>query len=373
MLLGDLGADVIKVEAPEGDLGRQLGPPWVNDTSAVFVAFNRNKRSIVLDLKTEKGLEIALQLVASADVLVESFRPGVLGRLGLGYDACRALRPDIVYCSISAYGSTGPGARRGGVDGILQAASGLMTLLGEEGQAPCKVQTPIVDITTGHLAAFAVVAQLLQRERTGKGGFIDASMLAAAVSLQQASITGFLSDGQQPARIGSAAPYSAPNEAFPAEDGWIMIAAYQDQRWERLCLMLDREDLLSDPRFASSGNRVLNREAMRTELGATFLKRNCSYWLRELDIADIPCAKVATYNDLIDEELFTELDMIVAANNAHGQTLRFPGLPLNCAENRAMPHRPPPAQGEHSEAILKELGYGAVEASAIAAAHCRPK
>ncbi|WP_246683335.1 CoA transferase [Mesorhizobium sp. B2-1-3A] len=366
MFLGDLGADVIKVEPPSGDIGRGLGPPWVADNvSSVFVAFNRNKRSICIDLKSEQGLRAAKRLVQSCDVLIESFRPGVMDRLGLGHGEVSADNPGIVYCSVSAYGSTGEAARLGGVDGIVQAESGLMSLLGDEGQPPSKVQAPVVDVTTGYVATIAVMAQLYQRQATGFGGYLDVSMLGAAVALQQSSLTGFLGDGELPGRLGSAAPYSAPNEAFPASDGWIMVAAYQGGRWERLCEILERTDLAQDPRFETSALRVRNRQAMRAELGGAFSRHPCAYWLERLMARDILCSKVCDYADLIENPAVAHLELITSLTDDLGRSHRVPGFPVNSRESQSLPHRAPPRLGQHTLEVLSELDFTAAEAAAL--------
>lgn len=369
MFLGDLGADVIKVEPPAGDIGRMLGPPWVAaDLSSVFAAFNRNKRSVCLDLKSEQGLEVARRLVRSCDVLVESFRPGVMDRFGLGYEAVHAANPRIVYCSVSAYGSTGEGARLAGVDGIVQAASGLMGLIGEEGQPPGKVQAPVVDVATGYIATIAVLAQLHQLRQTGLGGFLDVPMFAAAVALQQSSLTGYLGDMDQPRRLGSAAPYSAPNEAFPTSDGWIMVAAYQGGRWERLCELLARPELASDPRFSSSAERVDNRDAMRAELAAAFSGHSCAYWLEKLTAADILCSKVNTYADLLADPHLAHLQLITSLTDDAGRSIRVPGFPVNSRESQSIPHQAPPRLGQHTMEVLAELDLSGAEAAALLAA-----
>ncbi len=194
MMLGDFGANVVKVEPVEGDAGRRLGPPWYGSESPVFVSFNRNKRSISIDLKNEAGRGVARRLALKADVLVESFRPGVMQKLGLGYETLSQERPELIYCAISGYGQTGPLAQRAGVDGILQAASGLMGLIGDENAGPCKVQAPIVDVSTGYIGALAVLAALVERQNTGRGAYLDINLFATAVALQQSAITSFFGE-----------------------------------------------------------------------------------------------------------------------------------------------------------------------------------
>ena len=262
MLLADMGARVIKVEPPEGELGRGLGPGWIGDDSALFHAFNRNKLGVCVDLKSPQGLEVAKRLLAQADVLVESMRPGVMDRLGLGFEQLRAEHPRLIYCSVSAYGQAGPYASHAGVDGILQADSGLMSLIGSPDNEPAKVQAPVVDVVTGYVACVGILAKLAQRERDGLGGQLDVNLLNCALALQQPALTSYLANGVLPERIGSAAPYSAPNEAFQTADGWIMVAAYIGDRWSRLCTALNLPHLIADERFDTSAHRVANRAAV---------------------------------------------------------------------------------------------------------------
>jgi crotonobetainyl-CoA:carnitine CoA-transferase CaiB-like acyl-CoA transferase len=366
MYLGDLGADVVKIEPPGGEHGRKLGPPWYDGgESAVFIAFNRNKRSICLNLKSEQGLDVARRLVREADVVIESFRPGVLERLGLGYESVSKGNPRVVYCSVSAYGSTGSDARKAGVDGIIQAASGLMMLLGEEGDEPTKVQAPIVDISTGLIASIAVLAQLHRREKVGRGGYLDVSMFASAIAIQQSSVTGFLGDGQLPLRTGSAAPYSAPNEAFEASDGWIMLAAYLGDRWSRLCEILDLRRLIDDPRFSSSSLRVINRKALRAELGPAFRTQTCAHWIAILDANDILCSTVSSYTDVLANPALQHLELITTLRGEDGKTYRTPGFPVNSRESQSKPHRAPPSLGQHTKSVLSELGYDVAEIDAL--------
>jgi crotonobetainyl-CoA:carnitine CoA-transferase CaiB-like acyl-CoA transferase len=367
MTLSDFGASVIKVEAPAGDLGRKLGPPWYRGQSPVFIAFNRGKRSIGIDLKTAAGRAVARRLALETDVLVESFRPGVMEGLGLGYPALSAERPALIYCAVSGYGQTGPLAGEAGVDGILQAASGLMGLIGDEVSGPCKVQAPIIDVTTGYIGALAVLAALMERQKTGRGTLIDISLFATAVALQQSAIASYLGDGQQPVKIGSAAPYSAPNEAFEASDGWIMVAAYIGDRWRRLCEILERPDLAEDARFRTSSDRVVHREAMRRELGAAFRRGTCADWLPRLREGDILCSKVADYADLLANPQLTHLNLLIDLEHPHDGRFRTPGVPINAREANQAPFAPPPRPGEHTRAILAATGYAPAEIETLVA------
>lgn len=367
MLLADMGAQVIKVEPPGGDLGRSLGPGWVGADSALFHAFNRNKQGICLDLKTPEGVAVARRLVAQADVLIESMRPGVMARLGLGYDSLRNDHPRLVYCSISAYGQQGPYADRAGVDGILQADTGLMSIVGVPGAEPCKVQAPVVDVITGHIACTGVLAKLLQRQRDGRGGHLDVNLMNCAISLQLPSIASYLSDGALPHRMGSAAPYSAPNEAFETQDGWVMVAAYMGDRWERLCHVLGRPELVHDARLATSRLRTSNRHVLREKLGEAFRGRSTAHWLEALHQHDILCAKVAGYDDLLAHPQvhangsFTEVDV-----PAHG-ALRMPGFPINSRQENAQPHRPAPSLGQHTRDVLRAIAVPEAQIDALMA------
>ncbi|MGY6271399.1 CaiB/BaiF CoA transferase family protein [Achromobacter denitrificans] len=357
MLLGDMGARVTKVEPLSGEIGRGLGPAWVGDDAALFHGFNRGKRGIALDIKTEGGREIARKLIAAADVVIESMRPGAMSRAGLGYEALREEHPRLVYCSISAYGQEGPYADRAGVDGVLQADSGLMSLIGAPGGEPCKVQAPVVDIMTGYVSCMGVLAALAQRDRTGLGQHIDASLMGGALALQQSSISCFFADGRLPQTMGSAAPYAAPNQAYRAADGWIMVAAYTSERWTALCGVLQRPELEFDPRFETSPLRVQNLSALTAELNRTFRTRTCSEWLAALGRVDVLCTKVASYEDLpghpqIDaNRMLVELDI-----PGHGK-LRMPGFPLNPRQANSAGYTRAPAVGEHTRTILSEAGY----------------
>jgi len=360
MYLGDLGARVIKIEPPKGDIGRALGPPWHRENSAIYAAFNRNKQSIGLDLSNEEGKRVALKLIEKADVVVESFRPGVMGRLGLDYPVVRKLKPDVVYCSVSAYGQDGPYAGHAGVDGIIQAASGLMSLIGFEGGEPCKVQAPIVDVATGYLATIAVLAGLHHRAMTGEGMFLDASLFSSAIALQQSSITGYLADHAVPLKLGSAAPYSAPNEAFRTSDGWIMVAAYSPERWLALCKkVLGAAELAEIPELATSSDRVEHRGMLRRVLSPFFEKHTTAEWVKRLEAEDILCSPVNDYASLLGHPQLKERGILVEMQPPRpgGPMLSMPGFPVRTPQ-AGHRYKYPPALSEHADEILAWAGYG---------------
>lgn len=367
MLMADMGAKVIKVEPHEGELGRTLGPAWVGEDSALYHGFNRGKLGLSLDLKHPDSVAVIKRLVLQADVLIESMRPGVMARLGLGYEALAELKPDLIYCSISAYGQQGPYADRAGVDGILQADSGLMSLIGTPGSAPSKVQAPVVDVVTGYMACMAVLAKLHARNNDGLGGHLDVSLMNSALALQQASLASFLCDGKLPTRIGSAAPYSAPNEAFEAADGWLMVAAYNGNRWPTLCGVLGHPEWIDDPRFASSAQRVVHRQAMVEALTDVFRTRPVAHWLQVLREADILCSKVSDYNDVLAHPQIASNGMLIDLHHPQHGVVRVPGFPINSLEAAQTPYAPAPDKGEHSCEVLRGFAFAEEEIEALLA------
>lgn len=354
MTLCDLGAEVIKVEPPSGELGRKLGPPWYGDESPVHIAFNRGKKAICLDLKDEGDRGRALELCLSADVVVESYRPGVMKRFGLGHEALAKAKPALIYCSVTGFGQTGPMAHEAGVDGIIQAASGLMSLIGVDGGEPCKVQAPIVDVTTGYIAAVGILSRLAARHEAGfVGGHLDVNLLSCAVALQQSAVTSYFGEGKVPAKIGSAAPYSAPNEAFETSDGWIMVAAYIGDRWARLCRVLGLADFIDDPRFIDSSTRVSNRQAMREALAPTFRTRTTEEWISLCKAEDILCAKVSDYDDLVANEQIKHLGMIAEVESPVADiSYSMPAFPINTREESSRGYGFPAAIGADNDEIL---------------------
>lgn len=361
MMLADRGADVIKIESLHGDLSRQLGP-WRHGESIMYFSMNRNKRSVVLDLKRDDHLDVAERLISNADILVESFRPGVMERLGLGYETVRALNPKLIYCSISAFGQSGAGREKPGVDGIIQAASGLMSVTGTSGAEPSKVQPPIVDTVTGFLGTIAILDALRIRDKTGHGHWLDVNMFASAIQLQQTAFASYLATGEIPSPCGSAAPYAAPNEAYPTRDGWIMVAAYHEQRWQAFCALLHLHHLLEDKRFATLSDRVKNRKELFDLVSIPLKRLTTSEWLNKLSKADIICGPVNNYAQVaqMPEFLGAELTASITHPEAGPIDVVAPMRNSVLDRNDASMIRSAPRLGEHTEEVLAQLLHAAV-------------
>ncbi len=356
MQMGDMGAEVIKIEAPAGDIGRKLGPPWQNGESVVSMCFNRNKRSLIVDLKKAEGAALIKQLAASSQVVLESFRPGVMERLGIGYDALRAVNPRLVFASVSAYGQTGPWRDKPGVDGIVQAVSGLMSNIGDENSPPMKVLVPAVDMVTGFLTTSTVMAALRVVEATGLGQHLDMSLYNSAIMFQQSALASYLSSGEKPIRIGTAAPYSAPNEAYPTKDGWIMIAAYHDDRWPALCKLLNKPELATHPDFATIPLRVANRKKLMSELTVLLASKTSAQWQELMEAQDIICGPIADYDMVMESPQLKHNGLIVDTPNSVAGNVRMPGLAVGDRNAQSRVKYGPPALGEHSCEVLAEFG-----------------
>ncbi len=362
MALGDLGATVIKVEPPGGEWGRLLGPPFVGGVAASFLGMNRNKRSIVIDLKVPGGAEVVLRLAEASDVALESFRPGVADRLGIGYEAMAARNGRLVYAAISAFGQEGPWRDRPGVDGVAQAMGGIMSVTGTPDGPPVKVGVPAADMAGGMYATQAILAALLSRERTGRGQRVDVSLLDALLAYQVVPLSMFLASGESPRRLGSAAPYAAPNEGFATKDGHVMVAAYTPKRWPALCGVLGRPELATDPRFDTNEKRVRDRAAMRGVLEPLFLARTTSEWIEALDEADILCGPLLSYPELVAEEHVVAGGMLGAVEHPAVGVVRAPVYPGRLSGTPTdVTGPPPPIPGEHTTDILVEHGFGADE------------
>lgn len=359
MLLGDLGADVIKVEHPAGGDYARLAGPMVNGESAPFMTFNRNKRSITVDLKSPDGLAIVRRLAVRADVVLENWRPGTAARLGLGYEDVKALNPRVVYCSISGFGQTGPYASRGGFDRIAQGMSGLMSINGEEDGAPLVVPVPISDIGTGMFGLIGILAALAYRDRTGEGQMIDASLLDTPIAWSVYEAASFFATGQAPARLGQGHRTNAPYQAFRTADGWINLGGGSQQFWGAICRILDVERLLDDPRFTTPELRVKHRRELEALLQPRFLTQPSSVWLERFEAAGVPAGPILTYDQVFADPHVKAREMAVEVDHPTAGRTRVLGIPFKLSRTPGAVRRPAPALGQHTDEVLRELGLDA--------------
>lgn len=357
MLLSDLGADVIKVESPNGDLARQTGAGRWNGSSATFLAYNRNKRSIVLNLKTEPGREVAKRLICASDVTIDAFRPGVMDRLGIGYAACSRINPRLIYAALSGFGSRGPDSDRPGVDLVAQAEGGIMSVTGEAGGPPCKIGFTAVDATTGLALSQAILGALLGRHKTGRGTRIDISLLDVAVYMQSAGLTEYLLSGKGPERGGNKVGHGAPSGLFQTQDGPLMISAYFPDQWKSLCTVLHLDLLEHDERFRTNRDRLANRTALDTLLQEIFLSRPRAAWLALLRPTNIIAAEIKSYSEVAESDQVKLNGMLIRISAEAQDDIRTIGRPYRFSEYAFAEPCMPPAQGAHSRQVLAELGY----------------
>jgi len=362
-LLADMGADVIKVEPPDGDLMRAW-PPMVEGYSQYFASVNRNKRSVVLDLKTADGIRSARALALSADAVIENFRPGVMAKFGLDHASLKGEKPSLVYCSISAYGQTGPRAREGGFDMTLQAMSGAMSVTGDADGRPAKCGIPIADFTTGLYAAFSVVASLNKVARAkntdeGNGDFIDVSMLGSMLGIANLQTSELFGTGRDPVRLGSAHPMNAPYAGFRCRDGDIALAAGTNKLWEAACEGIGRTDLTRDSRFATPSLRAKNQNELRDLLEQTFTGFDCATLLQIFRERGVPCAPINTYSQVMADPQVEHMQWVEAVTlpGNHGTRTASKTVisPQRVSGERLGVYRNPPALGEHTDNILKSL------------------
>ena len=370
MILADLGADVVKVEPPEGDATRGWGPPWVGDeaagarTAAYYLAVNRNKRSIRLDLRQPAGLEVLGRILASSDVLVENFRVGGLERLGLGDDVLEAINPDLIHLAISGFGPDGPDAAKPGYDFVVQAVGGLMSITGQpdaDGGEPTKVGVAISDVVTGLFGAVSVLAALLGRglseavEAGGVGQRIDVSLLESTLAALVNQAQNAFVTGRAPGRLGNAHPNIVPYETFRTKDGELALAIGSERQWPRLCAAIGMPELAADPRFVTNGDRVTNRTELRPILAERFLARSTAEWLAALDAAEVPCGPV---NDLVAAFAAPQAQargMTVDVHHPVMGPIRQVGLPFQFSATPASIRTAPPMLGEHTDEILSKV------------------
>ena len=371
-LLGDLGADVVKIEKPgRGDGIRYADrtgrlPPEIGGLN--FQGLNRNKRGLTIDIGQDEGAALVRRLVARADVLVENFRPGVMERHGLGWETLADLNPRLVYCSITAFGPRGPLAQKPGMDLILQATGGLMGHTGEPGGPPIKSAPPVADITTGIYAALGICGALVERDRSGRGQRVEVAMLDAVVSLFSDIAANVLTDGQRYGKFGSGHPDLVPYQAFPARDGWFIVACLTNAFFKRLCTAIGREDLVADPRFATNDLRVRHRDEIVPILSELFRARDCADWIALLESHDIPACRVNSLDDILGHAQIAANGTIAERTDERRGRIRTLGPPVRLSATPTGVERLAPALGEHTDEVLREFGLGDAEIAALRAA-----
>lgn len=355
MLLADMGADVVKVENPEGGDTLRSWPPISEGYSENFAALNRNKRSVTLNLKDPDDLAVLRQLASEADVLIENNRPGVMSRLGAGYEQLTALNPRLVYCSISAYGQTGPRAQEGGFDLTVQAMSGTMSVTGEADGAPVKCGVPIADFSAGLYGAFSIVAALRLAAATGQGSHLDIPMLGATLGIAALQTSEYFGSGKDPVRLGSAHPRNAPYRVFTCRDGYFGMAAGNNALWRSVCEVIERPDLLADPRFQSTTTRARHQDELLALLTPIFQQQDTAHWLARFRAAGVPCAPINAYSEALADPQVEHMAWVQPLTLPNGVQTRTFGSPVRLSGQGLPITRRPPGLGEHNEEILAPL------------------
>lgn len=355
LVLSDLGAEVIKIETPEGDIGRipSVGP--YKGQSALFLTLNRNKQSISINLKSEEGLQIFYDLVATADVVIDNFRPGVLERLKIDYATLKAIKPDIIQCSITGFGASGEYKDAPALDIIIQAYAGYMAVTGEPGRPPVRTGIPIADLSGGIFSSQAILAALFDRERSGEGRYIELSMFDGMLSLLSYMATMWLTKGELAEPPGSGHMYSVPWQAFECADGYLVIATRQEVFWTRLCDAIEAPELAADPRFDKNPDRIANRDTLVPILEDILSRRTVDAWMERFRADGIPAAPVNNLDNVFAEPPVAERDMIVEYDHPQVGKVRLPGNPIKMSGMEGTISTPAPMLGEHTDEVLSEL------------------
>lgn len=353
MILGDLGAEVIKVEAPGGsDDTRAWGPPFKEGVSAYYLSANRNKKSITADLKSTEGIQVIKELVKESDVIINNFKTGTMDRFGIGYDVLSDINPELVYCTITGFGETGPYKNMPGYDFIIQAMSGLMSITGDEESGPQKVGIAIVDVLTGLYATVGIQGALLERTQSGKGQKIDLSLYDSAVSSLVNIGSNYLMSGNVPTALGNSHANIVPYQTFETFDGEMVIAVGNDNQFKTLCSVLKRPDLAEDPRFRTNADRVDNRTAITAELQTAFIKQTSAHWLEHCQQHSIPCGPIHTMDEVTKDPQLQARDMFIETKHPVAGMVQMIGSPLKLSRTPVTVRHHPPKVGEHNEEIL---------------------
>ncbi|HET7876197.1 MAG TPA: CoA transferase [Methylomirabilota bacterium] len=368
MYLGDMGADVIKVESREApDAGRTVYRAYRGGEGVLHLTVNRNKRGICLDLREPRGRQVFRRLAAWADVVVEGFRGGVAERLGIDYAALAPLNPRLIYCSISAFGPEGPWRDKPGLDSLAQAVGGLMAITGEPDGGPVLVGAPVADTLAGLLAIQGILTALIARERTGLGQRVDASLLSGMLLAHAARLSVFHETGEPLTRWGSGHPEITPYQAFRAKDDWIFVAVWVDRLWRPFCEAVGRPDLADDPRFATRADRMANRKELSAILEQLFARRTVAQWMEALERADVLCSPVNDYPALVRDPQVLATGMITEQEHPRVGRFKTIGTPVRFEKTPGTIRRPAPALGEHTREVLRGVGYPEQELDALAA------
>jgi crotonobetainyl-CoA:carnitine CoA-transferase CaiB-like acyl-CoA transferase len=367
MLLADLGAEVIKIEPPEGDESRHQKAYRYGDETAYYISANRNKRGIVLDLKRPEGRQVFYELVAHADVVVDNYRAQTLRRLGADYERLRQIKPDIICCSLTAFGDEGTAAARPGYDLVIQAMGGGMSLTGEPGRPPVRMGLPIGDVAGGMFAAHGILAALYERTRSGQGQRVSTTLLSAQIALHTYVAAYYWQSGQEPGPVGSAHASMVPYQAFRTRDGWIAVVAHTPKFYANFCTALGRPDLISHPHFADLTTRLEHRAALLAIIDPIMASRSTAEWTERLVAADVPCGPVHSVGQALADPLILAQNMVVEVEHSAGFGVRVAGNPIKFSRTPAEQFASPPRLGEHTAQVLQELlGYDAARIRQLA-------
>ncbi len=358
MLLADMGADVIKIEKPNGgDDTRRMGPPFIDTESAAFLAMNRNKRSIVLNFKEQSGVQAMKTLVKDADIVIENYRTGTMDRLGLGYEELKNINPGIIYCSISGFGRTGPYANRGGFDLVAQGMSGLMSITGVPNSPPVKVGVPIADMNAGMFATYGILTAYINKLRTKKGQYLEISLLEAAIAYTVWESAGYFATGDIAEPLGSSHRNSAPYQALKTKDGHINIGAPNQSNWERFANAIERTDLVARNEFKDNASRLVNRESLEVELELTLTTKNSSEWLEVLEKCGVPAGPILNVSEVWNDPQIQARNMEVTLDHPTAGKIKNIGLAAKLYSTPGRITKPAPLLGQHTREVLMNAGY----------------
>ena len=366
MVLGDMGAEVLKVENfPEGDGSRRFEPK-VKGESYCFAVLNRNKKSLALDLKDARGKEIFLKLAAQADVITENFRPGVTRKLGVDYAAVSKLNPGVIYASMSGFGQTGPYGKKGGFDIVAQGMSGIMMMTGEAGGRPAKVGIAMNDIASGVTALYAILGATIGKLKTGKGQYLETSLLEAALAWTHWESGAYFGSGEEPVATGTRHRRSTPYQAYKAQDGYVTVGANNNKLWQNFCnRVVQKPEWLTDPRFADLPSRLKNIDALQNEIEAVFATQPTAHWVEKLDAAEVPGGPVYTYRQILDDPHIKARNMVIEYDHPVIGRMKSLGLPVKSTGELTAIRQPAPWLGQHSAETLKALGYPDADIAAL--------